>query len=158
MTRSRPVATVSVRALVLAGAVALSCLTACASADDEARDEAVQAVRASAEQARERVREVATAPDAPTGEALARAAADVLSVSQDTIVFDQRVDGDAVVLRAALHARGEGGGGGTYTAAVARLCVEITATAAAELRDTECPADLPATAAGTVTITTTLAG
>lgn len=149
----------AVASSVLATAV-LAMSTGCSNADEDARQQAVDQVRTSAHGARAAVQQIATAPDAPTGEPLLQLTEQWLATSPDVIVFDRRVtDNDGIALRVALHRRGEAGGGGTYTATVARLCVEISATPGSDttISDTPCPATLPThTSLGTVDITTTL--
>ncbi len=158
--RCRPALLVT--ALVLGAAAALA---ACAGTRSAAEAAAAERVRASATGTRDLLREVVSAPDAPRGQALRDRVLEQVPGGPDVITFHDGVTADgAVVVRTAFHARGEAGGGLSHESVVARLCVEFTAEPGpppvAEVRDTECPAGLPAATgnAGNVDRTVTLGG
>lgn len=139
--------------------------SACASPSEKATDAAAERVRANANQAREVLLGLASAPAAPHGQALLDQARENLSASPDVITFFEQIRPDGgIVVRAAFHARGEAGGGLSYEAVGARLCVELTAAPgpppSADIRDTDCAATLPRATgnAGNIDTTVTLRG
>jgi hypothetical protein len=145
---SAAVATVVVAAALLGG---------CADSDEQAERQAVDQVRATAQQLRTTAQGVVSGGS--SGQQLLDKVVAALPAGPDVIVFDRASDGDGFTVRVALHSRGEAGGGGTYSAVVARLCVELAGRpGTVELRDTPCGPDLPSATgnAGNVDVVTTL--
>jgi hypothetical protein len=133
---------------------------ACTSETERATDLATAQVRENARQALDVLEEIVADPKAGRGQDLVDQIRRRLAAGPDVITFDTEVhDHGSVTLRLAFHARGESGGGLTYEAVVARLCVELTAEPGpppvAELRDTTCSPRLPGStgSAGNVDVT-----
>ena len=149
------------------GVVALAGLAiaslACASGTERAADVATAEVRGNAGRALELVEDTMASPEARRGQELVDQLRPRLAAGPDVIIFDTEVDDrGSVTLRMAFHARGETGGGLSYDAVVARLCVELTAEPGppllAEIRDADCPRQLPGATgnAGNVDLTVRL--
>jgi hypothetical protein len=121
---------------------------ACTDARQTASDVAAERVRTLADRALDVLEETAGGPEAPRGQELIDEVRPRLAAGTDVVPFEAQVDDDGLVtLRVAFHARGEAGGGLTYEAVWARLCVELTAEpgppVTARMRDTSCPRRLP---------------
>ena len=123
-------------------------MAACGSSRDAARDEAVSAVRDKARVVREDLEAAARGTSGASQlEAVRSALPDV--------PLTARPDGDGVAVTGAVTARAEAGGGLSYEAFEARLCLRFSVTPrSGETRvvDVPCPADADTTAPADETV------